>query len=79
MEISCVTRTSAAEDRTATMFVALELSKSRWLVAVHSPIADKISCHGIAGGDTAALLAMIGCYRRKSEERLKRPVRVECC
>ena len=57
MGISCVTRTSAAEEQTATMFVALELSKSRWLVGIHSPVADKISCHGIAGGDTAALLA----------------------
>jgi transposase len=79
MEISCVTRTSAAEDQTATMFVALELSKSRWLVAVHSPIADKISCHGIAGGDTSALLALIGRYRRQAEEHLKRPVRVLSC
>jgi transposase len=61
------------------MFVALELSKSRWLVAVHSPIADKISCHGIAGGDISALLALIGRYRRQAEERLKRPVRVVSC
>ena len=57
MEISSVTKTSAAEKQTATIFVALELSKSRWLVGIHSPIADKISCHGVAGGDTWALLA----------------------
>jgi hypothetical protein len=57
MEISCVTTTSAAEEQTTTMFVALELSKSRWLVGIHSPVADKISCHGIAGGDSSALLA----------------------
>lgn len=79
MEISCVTRTSAAEDQTAMMFVALELSKSRWLVAVYSPIADKISCHGIAGGDSSALLALIGRYRRQAEEHLKRPIRVFSC
>jgi transposase len=57
MEISSVVKTSAAEEQSATMFVALELSKKRWLIAVHSPIADKISYHGGAGGDTAALLA----------------------
>jgi transposase len=61
------------------MFVALELSKSRWLVAVHSPIADKISCHSIAGGDSSVLLALISRYRRQAEEHLKRPVRVLSC
>jgi transposase len=79
MEISCVTRTSAAEEKSATIFVALELSKNRWLIAVHSPIADKISCHGVAGGDSSALLALIGRYRRQAEEHLKRPVRVVSC
>src|SRR5512134_434508 len=79
MEISSVTRTSAAEDQTAMIFVALELSKSRWLVAVHSPVADKISCHGAAGGDTSALLALIDRYRRQAEEHLKQSVRVVSC
>jgi transposase len=79
MEISSVAKTSGAEENSATIFVALELSKSRWLVAVHSPIADKISCHGIAGGDTSALLSLIGRYRRQAEEHLKRPVRVFSC
>ena len=66
MEISSVVKTSGAEEQTATIFVALELSKNRWLVAVHSPIADKISCHSVAGGDTAALLALIGRYCREA-------------
>jgi transposase len=79
MEISSVVKTSGAEEQTATIFVALELSKNRWLVAVHSPIADKISCHGVAGGDISALLALIGRYCREAEEHLKRPVRVFSC
>jgi transposase len=79
MEISSVVKTSGAEEQTATIFVALELSKNRWLVAVHSPIADKISRHGVAGGDTSALLALISRYRRQVEEHLKRPVRVFSC
>ena len=57
MEVSSVVKTCGAEEQSATIFVALELSKKRWLIAVHSPIAGKISCHGVAGGDTAALLA----------------------
>jgi transposase len=79
MEISCVTRTSAAEEKSATIFVALELSKRRWLVAIHSPVADKISGHGIAGGDTSALLALISRSRRQAEECLKQPVRIVSC
>jgi transposase len=79
MEISSLTRTSAAEEKSGTIFVALELSKSRWLVGIHSPITDKISCHGVAGGDTSALLALIGRYRRQTEEHLEPPVRVLSC
>jgi transposase len=79
MEISSLTRTSAAEEKSGTIFVALELSKSRWLVGIHSPVTDKISCHGVAGGDTSALLALIGRYRRQAEEHLEPPVRVLSC
>lgn len=79
MKFSPVTKTSAAEEKSATIFMALELSKSRWLVAVYSPLTDKISRHGIAGGDAAALLALIGRYRRRAEERLGRPAKVVSC
>ena len=46
MEISSSTLPAVAAER-ATMFVALELSKSSWLVALHSPIADK-ACIGLS-------------------------------
>src|SRR3954468_1336027 len=35
----------------ATLFIALELSRSTWLVALHSPAADKVSQHRLDGGD----------------------------
>ncbi len=35
-----------------TLFVALELSRTTWLVALHSTIADKVSQHRLEGGDT---------------------------
>jgi transposase len=41
------------------MFVALEPSKSSWLVALHSPVADKVSMHRFVGGDVAGLLTQI--------------------
>jgi transposase len=79
MEIASMPPMPLASSQTATVFVALELSKSRWLVGIHSPVADKVSCHSVVGGDTGALLALIGRYRRQAEEHLKRPVRVLSC
>jgi transposase len=63
----------------ATLYVALELSRSTWLVAVHSPIADKVSQQRLEGGDTEGLLALITRKRIQAEEKLSRPVRVACC
>ena len=79
MEIASMPPMPLASSQTATVFVALELSKSRWLVGIHSPVADKVSCHSVVGGDTGALLALVGRYRRQAEEHLKRPVRVLSC
>ena len=37
-----VTATTASPaDATSTLFVALELSRSTWIVALHSPVADQ--------------------------------------
>ena len=63
----------------APLFVALELSRSTWLVALHSPIADKVSQHRLEGGDVNGLLALITRKRGDVERRLRRPVRVVCC
>ena len=63
----------------APLFVALELSRSTWLVALHSPSIDKVSQHRLEGGDTEGLLALIARKRMQAEERLGRPVRVACC
>ena len=63
----------------ATLYVALELSRSTWLVAVHSPVVDKVSQQRLEGGDTEGLLALITRKRIQAEEKLGRPVRVACC
>ena len=63
----------------ATLFVALELSRSAWLVALHSPVADKASQHRLEGGDTEGLLALIARKRGQAEDKLGRPLRVACC
>jgi transposase len=63
----------------ATLFVALELSRSTWLVAVHSPAVDKVSQHRLEGGDAEGLLELITRGRMQAAEKLGRPVRVACC
>jgi transposase len=79
MEILSAPAMPAANTQPATLFVALELSKAKWLIGVPSPIADKISRHMIAGGDTAALLALIDAARRQAEARLGSKVQVMAC
>lgn len=78
MEISSVALPPAKAEG-ATLFVALELSKSTWLVALHSPAADKVSQHRLAGGDVDGLLALIGRKREHAQITLGRPVRVVSC
>lgn len=79
MEIVPAPATPAAETQPATLFVALELSKAKWLVGLHSPTADKISRHTITGGDVAALLALVDAARRRAEARLGSKVQVVAC
>jgi transposase len=79
MEISAMAAASAALAQPATVFVALELSKARWLVGIHSPIADRISRHSVAGGGSRALMELIVRARRQAEARLARPVAVVSC
>jgi transposase len=78
MEISSGSLPAVAGER-ATMFVALELSKSSWLVALHSPVADKVSLHRFGGGDVAGLLALIARKQTQAEAMLGRRIRVLSC
>jgi transposase len=68
-----------ADQASATLFVALELSRSTWLVALHSPLSDKVSQHRIEGGDVEGLLALIARKREQAQARLGRPIRVVSC
>jgi len=79
MEISPSPAATATDPQPATLFVALELSKAKCLVGLHSPMADKVSRHTIAGGDAPALLTLIGAARRRAEAGLGGTVRVVTC
>jgi transposase len=63
----------------ATLFVALELSRSAWLVALHSPVVEEVGQHRLEGGDTKGLLDLIERKRKEAEEKLGRPVRIVSC
>ena len=63
----------------ATVHLAIELSRSAWLVAARLPGVEKPSLHRIEGGDTAALLALAAALRARAAARLGAPVRVACC
>jgi transposase len=78
MAISTLSAASAAE-QPATIYLALELSRASWLVAVHTPLADKIGLHKLAGGDSAGLRALIARLRARLERALERRVEVVSC
>jgi hypothetical protein len=67
--------TAATPASAATLFVALDLSRSSWVVAICAPHVDRISRHKLAPG-AEALLALLGRVREQAERALGAPVRV---
>jgi transposase len=62
----------------ATVYVAFELSKAKWMLGVVLPGAKKLSRYTIPGGDVAALAVRLAEWRRKAALGGK-PVRVLSC
>jgi transposase len=60
----------------ATVYVSLELSRSKWLVTSMSAWRDKMSKHSVDAGDGAALLDRLAWLRMETEQRLGTPTRV---
>jgi len=58
----------------ATLFVALELSLSSWVVVASAPGENKASKHGVAACDGPGLLALLDRLRQRAEQRCCRPV-----
>lgn len=44
--------------RDSGIFVSVEMSRSKWVIGVHSALADKIALHSMACGDVDALLGV---------------------
>jgi transposase len=62
----------------ATVYVAFELSKTKWKLGVMLPGSEKMSRYTIAGGDLAALTARLAAARAKAA-RTGKPVRIVSC
>ena len=60
---------TAARANDITLFVSLELSKSKWVVTINSPGSEKFSRHLVEGGDGAGLLDLLSRLRAKAEQR----------
>lgn len=61
-----------------TVLVAIELSKTTWLVAIHDPISSKVSRRRSDGGDAEALIGMLRRCQRDVEAQTGAAVGIEC-
>lgn len=61
------------------LYVAIELSKKGWLIALRGPTADRISLHHLAAGDAAGLQSLIERFRKLAAEAAGTGVAVLAC
>jgi transposase len=62
-----------------TIFLALELSGTCWLVALHAPDADKVERHRLSAGVASEVLDLIARTKARVERRLGTAPHVACC
>lgn len=59
------------------VFVAIDMSKSTWLVALHTPSDGRTGQHKLEGGNVPGLLSLIG--RARSRQARTTKASVVCC
>jgi transposase len=80
MENRLVNTASAARDNElARCLIAIELSKTSWVVGIQTPLRSKISHYRLEGCDWKGLLELIARVRRQVARELGRPVEVISC
>ncbi len=52
------------------IFIAIEMSRSKWLVGTHLPASAKVGIHAMGWGDTAALFALIDRIKLRATKAL---------
>jgi len=80
MEVRMVNTPSAdSNNEPVACYVAIELSKSGWLVGFLTPLSDKTSRYQVKAGDAQALLDLIERVHTRVARQLNRPVEVMSC
>jgi transposase len=80
MEVRMVSTPSAATDNEPVhCYVAIELSKSSWVVGFQTPLTNKTSQYQVKACDARALLELIERIRKRVARELRRPVEVMSC
>ena len=77
--MSTVLRSTPANGQTATIYAALELSSTNWLLAIQAPDRDKVSRHKVPAGDSDKLIAHLERARTRVQDGTDAPVRVLTC
>ena len=70
---------AAADDGAVRCLLAIELSTKSWVVAVNTPLSDKISLYKLRPCDWKELLQLIERIRKRVAQELKKPVEVISC
>jgi transposase len=70
---------AASHDGAVRCLLAIELSKKSWIVAVNTPLSDKISRHTLQACDWKGLLELIERIRTRVSQTFSRPVEVISC
>src|SRR5438067_13428965 len=73
------TPSAAVNNEPAQCFVAIELSKSSWVVGFQTPLATQTSRYQVKACDAKALLDLIDRVRARVARELRRPVEVMSC
>lgn len=59
--------------------VAIELSRSRWMIGMLPPRSTKVAVSAVAGGDTRRLLMQLHQLRERLAHEFEQPVEIKIC
>jgi transposase len=77
--MSTTSPSTPAEDESATIYAAMELSSKKWLVAIQAPDTDKTSRHEVTAGNSAKLVELLERARTRVQNGTNAPVAVVTC
>ena len=63
----------------STLYIAIEISRTSWVVGIKSPTGERIGLHTLGAADVQGLKDLIEHHHAKAERALCRNVRILCC